>query len=98
MKLPLIKTLSLAAVALTAAFSHAADAIPVRIGYATAIHGSVAKTLNKADLAKNHGLAAEFTFFQYGPPQAEALVSGSLDVSFTSLVPTSALLDKSPAS
>jgi ABC-type nitrate/sulfonate/bicarbonate transport system substrate-binding protein len=96
MKLPLIKTLSLAAVAFSAAFSHAADAIPVRIGYATAIHGTVARTFNKAELGKNHGLATEFTFFQYGPPQAEALVSGSLDVSFTSLVPTSSLLDKKP--
>lgn len=77
-----------------ATLARAEDQIPVRIGYATALHGQVAKTMEKTEAAKKHGLDATYTFFQYGPPQIEGLVSKTLDVSFTSLVPTATYLDK----
>ena len=77
-------------------YAQSADPVRVRIGYASAIHGQAAKALDKASLASKHGLKAEFTFFQYGPPQIEGLVSKTLDASFTSLVPTASLLDKQP--
>lgn len=83
-----------AAVGLLGSAELCAADIPVRIGYATALHGQVAKTLGKTDIPKKHGLDAQFSFFQYGPPQIEGLVSKTLDVSFTSLVPTASYLEK----
>ena len=70
--------------------------LKVRIGYATALHGEIAKVLGKTDIGKKHGLEVQTTFFQYGPPQIEALVSRTLDVSFTSLLPTATYLAKQP--
>jgi sulfonate transport system substrate-binding protein len=70
--------------------------LKIRIGYATALHGEIAKALGKAEIGKKHGLEVETTFFQYGPPQIEALVSKTIDVSFTSLVPTATYLAKQP--
>ncbi|HEY9247596.1 MAG TPA: ABC transporter substrate-binding protein [Rariglobus sp.] len=85
------------AAVLAAAFSSAqSEPVKIRIGYASALHGQVAKALGEAGIARKHGLEAELSFFQYGPPQAEALASKNLDVSFTSLVPTSSLLSKKP--
>jgi len=72
------------------------ERIKVRIGYATAMHGEIGKVLGKTDIGKKHGLDVQTTFFQYGPPQIEALVSKTLDVSFTSLVPTASYLAKQP--
>jgi ABC-type nitrate/sulfonate/bicarbonate transport system substrate-binding protein len=66
----------------------------VNIGYATSVHSEVAKVLAKTAIPKEHGLEVNVTFFQYGPPQIEGLVSKALDVSFTSLVPTATYLDK----
>jgi ABC-type nitrate/sulfonate/bicarbonate transport system substrate-binding protein len=85
-----------AVAALVPISAHAADLVPVRIGYATALHGQVGKTLAKTDLPRKHGLDATLTFFQYGPPQIEGLVSKTLDVSITSLVPTASYLEKQP--
>ena len=76
--------------------ANAADAVPVRVGYPTALHGEVAKVLGKTDIASKHGLKVEATFFQYGPPQIEALISKSLDVAFTSVVPTATYVAKQP--
>jgi sulfonate transport system substrate-binding protein len=78
--------------------AHAEPAPPlkVRIGYATALHGEIAKALGKTEIGKRHGLEVETTFFQYGPPQIEALISKTIDVSFTSLVPTATYLAKQP--
>jgi sulfonate transport system substrate-binding protein len=70
--------------------------LKVRIGYATALHGEIAKALGKTEIGKKYGLEIETTFFQYGPPQIEALVSKTIDVSFTSLVPTATYLAKQP--
>ena len=80
----------------TRAWAAQAEPVKVRIGYGTALHGEVAKVLAKSEIAKRHGLDVEATFFQYGPPQIEALVSKSIDLAFTSLVPTASYLAKRP--
>jgi sulfonate transport system substrate-binding protein len=79
-----------------AAWGQSVAPIKSRIGYATALHGEIAKVLGKTDIGKRHGLDVEITFFQYGPPQIEGMVSKTLDVSFTSLVPTASYLAKQP--
>lgn len=81
------------AIAATAVFANS-DLTTVNIGYATSVHSEVAKVLAKTSIPKEHGLEVNVTFFQYGPPQIEGLVSKTLDVSFTSLVPTATYLDK----
>jgi len=86
----------LAASATAEPASPAAPRVAVRIGYPTALHGEIAKVLGKTEIARKHGLDVQTTFFQYGPPQIEALVSKTLDVSFTSLVPTASYLVKQP--
>lgn len=92
-----IALLLTAALSAATAFAQSAEPLTkIRIGYASALHGQIAKALGESGIAKKHGLDAELTFFQYGPPQAEALATKNLDVSFTSLVPTSALLSKKP--
>ncbi len=73
-----------------------AELLKVRLGYPTALHGEVAKVLEKTDIPKRHGLQVEATFFQYGPPQIEALSARSLDVALTSLVPAASFLAKQP--
>ena len=73
-----------------------AQDIPVRYGYPTALHGEIAVVLDKAGIAKKHGLDPQATFFQYGPPQIEALAASSIDLAFTSLVPTASLASKQP--
>lgn len=75
-----------------------AQELVARVGYPTALHGEIAKVLGKTDIGKKHGLKVEATFFQYGPPQIEALISRSLDVAFTSVVPTATYLSKQPGS
>lgn len=89
---------ALAAIALAVAWPRAPSAEPltVRVGYPTALHGEIAKVLGRTDIGKGQGIAVQATFFQYGPPQIEALVSKSLDVAFTSLVPTATYLSKQP--
>jgi sulfonate transport system substrate-binding protein len=74
----------------------AAEELTVRVGYPTALHGEIAKVLGKTEIGKKHGLKIEATFFQYGPPQIEALISKSLDVAFTSVVPTATYVAKQP--
>jgi sulfonate transport system substrate-binding protein len=73
-----------------------AEELTVRVGYPTALHGEIAKVLGKTEIGKKHGLKVEATFFQYGPPQIEALISKSLDVAFTSVVPTATYVAKQP--
>lgn len=90
-----IAVLLAAALSAATSFAHS-EPVKIRIGYASALHGQIAKALGESGIAKKHGLDAELSFFQYGPPQAEALATKNLDVSFTSLVPTSALLSKNP--
>lgn len=73
-----------------------AEDLKVNVGYATALHGEIAAVLGKTDIGKKYGLDIKTIFFQYGPPQIEALVSKSIDISFTSLVPTGTFLAKQP--
>ncbi len=73
-----------------------ADDPAVRYGYATALHGEIALALDRSGIAKKHGLAITPTFFQYGPPQVEALAAKSIDISFTSVVPTATFVAKQP--
>jgi ABC-type nitrate/sulfonate/bicarbonate transport system substrate-binding protein len=87
---------ALVAVVLACPRVSSAEELSVRIGYPTALHGEIAKVLGKTDIGKKHGLAIQATFFQYGPPQIEALISKSLDVAFTSVVPTATYLAKQP--
>jgi len=76
-------------------FAFAAD-IPVRFGYPSGANGQLAKVLEQAKLPEKHGIAGQFTFFQYGPPLLEALAAGQIDVVFTSLVPAASYLAKQP--
>lgn len=85
-------------VVLLGALQASAQELVVRVGYPTALHGEIAKVLGKTDIGKKHGLKVEATFFQYGPPQIEALISKSLDLAFTSVVPTATYLSKQPGS
>jgi len=93
MKLHLLKiTTVLIAIS---SFAFAAD-IPVRFGYPSGANGQLAKVLEQAKIPEKHGIAGEYTFFQYGPPLLEALAAGQIDVVFTSLVPTASYLAKQP--
>jgi len=91
-----IAILLAAALSAAASFAQSEPLTKIRIGYASALHGQIAKALGESGIAKKHGLDVELTFFQYGPPQAEALATKNLDISFTSLVPTASLLSKKP--
>ena len=69
---------------------------PIRYGYPPTLHGEIALALEKSGIAKENGLDVQGTFFQYGPPQIEALASKSLDIAFTSIIPTANFVAKQP--
>lgn len=75
-----------------------AEAVKIRIGYPSGMNGQVPVVLQKAELAKNHNLDAEFTGFQFGPPLMEGLASGQLDAVVSSFIPPFNLAIKSPGS
>lgn len=79
---------------LAAAPAHAADKI--RIAYPSGMNGQIPVVMEKAEIAKRHGLDAEFVFFQYGPPMMEALASGHVDAVITSLMPVTTFLSRQP--
>jgi sulfonate transport system substrate-binding protein len=60
----------------------------IRIGYPLAINAKIPLAMQKAQIDRRSGLNGEFVAFQNGPPMFEALASGSLDVVFTSILPT----------
>ncbi|MCB4792562.1 MAG: ABC transporter substrate-binding protein [Elusimicrobia bacterium] len=67
--------------------SYAGQKTTIRIGYpsvGTLINGQVGLVLEKTDILDNNGLNGEVTAFQYGPQLQEALLSGKVDVIFTS--------------
>ena len=79
--------------------AHAADApIKIRIAYPSGMNGQIPVVMERAGIAKKHGLDAEYSFFQYGPPAMEAFVSGRVDAVITSLMPVTTLLSKQPNS
>lgn len=79
--------------------AQAADApIKIRIAYPSGMNGQIPVVMERAGIAKKHGLDAEYSFFQYGPPAMEAFVSGRVDAVITSLMPITTLLSKQPDS
>lgn len=76
--------------------SSAQDAIKIRIAYPSGMNGIYPTMMERAGIAKKHGLDAEFTFFQNGPPMMEALTSGNVDVVITSMMPITSYLSKQP--
>jgi ABC-type nitrate/sulfonate/bicarbonate transport system substrate-binding protein len=73
-----------------------APAIKIRIAYPSGMNGQIPVVMERAGLAKKHGLDAEFVFFQYGPPMMEALASGHVDAVVTSLMPVTTFLSRQP--
>ena len=79
--------------------AHAAEApIKIRIAYPSGMNGQIPVVMERVGIAKKHGLDAEYSFFQYGPPAMEAFVSGRVDAVITSLMPVTTLLSKQPNS
>ena len=76
--------------------SASAQEVPVRFAYPAALNGQIPVVADKAGLAKKNGLAAEYTFFQNGPPMFEALASGNVDVVVSSYQPLTTYLLKQP--
>lgn len=81
-------------VLLLAATAAAGDKI--RIAYPTGMNGQIPLVMEKAGIAANNGLDAEFVFFQYGPPMMEALASGHVDAVVTSMMPVTTFLSRQP--
>jgi ABC-type nitrate/sulfonate/bicarbonate transport system substrate-binding protein len=75
---------------------HAQDATPIRIAYPAGMNGEIPVVADKAGLARKNGLAAEYNFFQNGPPMMEALASGSVDAVVSSYQPLTTYLLKQP--
>jgi ABC-type nitrate/sulfonate/bicarbonate transport system substrate-binding protein len=73
-----------------------AEESSIRIAYPSGMNGQIVVTMEKAGIAKGHGLDAAFTEFQYGPPMMEALAGGSLDAVVTSLMPVTTYASKIP--
>lgn len=74
----------------------AQPAVKIRIAYPSGMNGQIPVVMERAGLAKKHGLDAEFIFFQYGPPMMEALASGHVDAVVTSLMPVTTFLSRQP--
>jgi len=70
--------------------------VPIRIAYPTATlaNGQVGQVLLKTNILEKNDLEAQITGFQYGAPMMEALISGKVDVAFTSEVPACLPLSK----
>ena len=74
----------------------AAEPVKIRIAYPTGMNGQIPVVMERAGIAKKHGMDAEFVFFQYGPPMMEALASGHIDAVVTSLMPVTTFLSRQP--
>lgn len=70
--------------------------VKIRIAYPTGMNGQIPVVMERAAIAKKHGLDAEFVFFQYGPPMMEALASGHIDAVVTSLMPVATFISRQP--
>src|SRR5262249_27870795 len=68
----------------------------IRIAFPSGMNGQVVVAMEKAGMAQQHGLAAQFASFQYGPPMMEALAAGSIDAVVTSLMPVTSYAAKLP--
>lgn len=84
---------------LNCASASAADGaapVKIRIAYPSGMNGQIPVVMERAAIARKHGLDAEFVFFQYGPPMMEALASGHIDAVVTSLMPVTTFLFRQP--
>lgn len=82
---------------LTVSFQSSAQSnIKVRFAYPSGMNGLYAVVMERSGIAKKHGIDAEFSFFQFGPPMMEAMASGAIDVVITSLMPVSSFLSQQP--
>jgi ABC-type nitrate/sulfonate/bicarbonate transport system substrate-binding protein len=70
--------------------------VQIRIAYPSGMNGQIPVVMERAGIAKKHGLDAQFVFFQYGPPMMEALASGHIDAVVTSLMPVTTFLSRQP--
>ena len=70
--------------------------IKIRIAYPSGMNGQIAKTMEKAEIAKRHNLDATFKFFQYGPPMMEALASNDIDTAIVGLTASINYLSRNP--
>lgn len=77
-------------------FVQAAGEIEIRIAYPSGMNGQIPVVMERADIAKQYKLDAEYAFFQNGPPMMEALASGNVDAVITSLMPITSFLSKQP--
>lgn len=76
--------------------ANAADEIKIRIAYPSGMNGQIPVVMERANIAKQYKLDAEYAFFQNGPPMMEALASGNVDAVVTSLMPVASYLSKQP--
>lgn len=77
-------------------FVQAAGEIGIRIAYPSGMNGQIPVVMERAGIAKQYKLDAEYAFFQNGPPMMEALASGNVDAVITSLMPITSFLSKQP--
>jgi ABC-type nitrate/sulfonate/bicarbonate transport system substrate-binding protein len=68
----------------------------IRIAFPSGMNGMIPVVMERAGIAKKHGLEASFSFFQNGPPMLEALASGNVDTVITSLQPATSYLSRAP--
>ena len=73
----------------------AADPV-MRIAFPSGMNGQIVVAMDKAGIAQQSGLKAEFNSFQYGPLMMEALAAGSIDAVVTSLMPVTSYAAKVP--
>ena len=85
-----------AALLLCSAGADAQAPTQIRIAYPSGMNGQIPVVMERAGIAKKHGLDAQFVFFQYGPPMMEALASGHIDAVVTSLMPVTTFLSRQP--
>ena len=81
---------------MAASAADGAAPVKIRIAYPSGMNGQIPVVMERAAIAKKHGLDAEFVFFQYGPPMMEALASGHIDAVVTSLMPVTTFLSRQP--
>ena len=88
--------LALAAVVWDMLTVAAAAAPEMRIAFPSGMNGQIVVTMEKAGIAEQTGMKAQFEAFQYGPPMMEALAAGSIDAVVTSLMPVTSYASKIP--
>jgi ABC-type nitrate/sulfonate/bicarbonate transport system substrate-binding protein len=93
--LGLVVVLSVAAACAMPAVAIAAEPV-MRIAFPSGMNGQIVVTMDKAGIAQQSGLKAQFDSFQYGPPMMEALAAGSIDAVVTSLMPVTSYATKIP--